>query len=702
MLKKVFRIYFPAFLLGMVILLEVFVFNFSSFHIMGKGYEESSLSLSDATVQGGVQTIDGNIEASENILKLEWTDINKPVGTVCLDFELEDAYSVEVQIDASDDTNSNYRKSIATKKMTESDKRSNTVILRMSGNVHNLCLSITIPDGGTFLLQRVTVNTPVDFGFSLLRVGLLFFVGIFVWYYLTNKAMQLPCSSNKRKFNFICNSITIGCLGFAVLMVGLYASDHSNGFGSEFCLTSGNQLTQELVDAFKHKQLHLLTQPSAELLEMENPYDWSARIKLGVSYLWDHCLYNGKYYSYYGIAPVLLLFLPYHLLTGYYFSTIFAILIFGCVGIIFLSGVYKLFINKFFPDLPLRLSVFGLLIFHMSSGIWYCFCAMKFYEIAQSAGFCFTVMGVYYLLKSNVIGKGHISVIRVAAGTTCLSLAVLSRPTTVVYCIVALIVIGLGLKKLICSQKNSSLGVIGFASKSKRNVVAYLFASFLPFVILGGLQMIYNYLRFDSFFDFGIQYSLTINDFTQSQFYMRFVSIGLYNYLFAAPIVTPEFPYVESAFQMLEANGYYFVANKYAVGIIWRVPPVLGLLFAPKALRLMKKENRLTAIMTVGSFSVIAPFIVLFSIWESGYGVRYAIDFTWEMIIGALAIVFFLYETGKNSGLRNYSSKIALLSVLPTAVINFALIYVFFMNEVNSPIANFIYNYLDSIFNFWF
>lgn len=702
MQKSKFNLSFPIVLFIVVFFLEIFVFNFSSFHLLSGNYTKLPLSLSAATVQGGVQTIDGNIDATENTITLEWIGINKPVGTVFLDFELLDTDSAELRIDASDDTNSNYRKSIASKKLVAIDERTHTVALRMSGNVHNLRLSVTISDGSSFCLQGVTVNSPIPFRLSLLRIGLLFSVGIFVWYYLTSKAMQLPCSNNKRKFNLICDSITLGCLVVAVLMVILYASDHSNGLYNEFFLTSGNQLTKELVDAFEHKQLHLLTQPSVELLEMENPYDWSARTELGVSYLWDHCLYNGKYYSYYGIAPVLLLFLPYHLLTGYYFSTIFAILIFSGVGIIFLSMVYKLFISKFFPDLPLRLSVFGLLILHMSSGIWYCFCAMNFYEIAQSAGFCFTVMGVYFLLKSNVIGKGLISKFSIAAGTTCLSLAVLSRPTTVVYCIVALIVICLGLKKLTGSQENSTSEVGGSASKRNKDIFTYLLASLLPFVILGGLQMIYNYLRFDSFFDFGIQYSLTINDFTQSQFYARFVSIGLYNYLFAPPIVSPEFPYVKSSFQMLEPNGYYFVANTYAVGIIWRVPAVLGLLLAPKALRRMKKENRIPAIMTVGSFSVVAPFIVLFSIWESGYGARYAIDFTWEMIIGALAVVFFLYQTGENNELRNYSSKIALWSVLPTAIINFALTYTFFMNEVNSPITVFVYNYLDSVFNFWF
>lgn len=38
--------------------------------------------------------------------------------------------------------------------------------------------------------------------------------------------------------------------------------------------------------------------------------------------------------------------------------------------------------------------------------------------------------------------------------------------------------------------------------------------------------MIYNYARFGSVFDFGIQYSLTINDFTAAQYHTHFVLIG--------------------------------------------------------------------------------------------------------------------------------------------------------------------------------
>lgn len=687
-LKTFSRLHFPILWLILVLLLEVFFFNFPSFHLVGGKYEKVSLPLTGAIVEGGEIAVDGSIEANAEKLTLEWNNINRPVGTVFLNMTLSDAVNAELRIDASDDTNAAYRYGIASAKLVSFDKRSHTVLLRMSGNVHDLRLSVTVPEGSSLHIDGVTVNSPMPFRFSLLRVGLFMLVGIFVWRYLAWKPMRLPCSQNKRRFDVICDSVTLICLIAALLMVCLYASSHSNGLASELRLTYGNQITQELVDAFEHGQVHLLTDPSKELLEMENPYDWSARKELGVSYLWDHCLYNGKYYSYYGIAPVLLLFLPYHLLTGYYFSTILSILIFGGIGICFLSMTYKVFIRKFFPNIPLRLAIFGLLTLHMSSGIWYCFCAMNFYEIAQSSGFCFVTMGAYFLLSANVIGDGRIAPVRIALATTCLSLAVLSRPTTVVYCIVSLIFLGFGLKKQLDAKKSK--------------IAVYLLSAIIPFALLGGLQMVYNYLRFDSFFDFGIQYSLTINDFTQSQYYGRFVSIGLYNYLLAPPIITPEFPYVSSNFQMLHPNGYYFRANAYATGLIWRVSPVLGLLPAPKALKKLQKEKRLPAILLIGSFSVIAPFIIMFSIWESGYGARYAIDFTWEILIGALAVIFYLYEKSENNGLRSLSSKIALWSLLPTAVINFALTYDFFMNEVNSSIALFICNYLNSIFNFWY
>ena len=49
---------------------------------------------------------------------------------------------------------------------------------------------------------------------------------------------------------------------------------------------------------------------------MKNPYDTIALQAAGIGYRADYAYHNGKYYVYFGIVPVLLLYLPYYLLTG--------------------------------------------------------------------------------------------------------------------------------------------------------------------------------------------------------------------------------------------------------------------------------------------------------------------------------------------------------------------------------------------------
>ena len=110
-------------------------------------------------------------------------------------------------------------------------------------------------------------------------------------------------------------------------------------FWSDFCCENGNQITEELVNALEKGHVYLDREVNEKLTGLDNPYDWSQRTKEIGSYPWDHLLYEGKYYSYYGIAP-LLIFIPYHLATGFYFPSVWAIWLFGCVGIYFLTRTY--------------------------------------------------------------------------------------------------------------------------------------------------------------------------------------------------------------------------------------------------------------------------------------------------------------------------------------------------------------------------
>ena len=79
------------------------------------------------------------------------------------------------------------------------------------------------------------------------------------------------------------------------------------------------------------------------LKDMDNPYDKGARDELqkqtGESYLFDVAYYEGHYYVYFGVLPVLLFYLPFYLFTGSSFPTAIGVLI-ACI--MFVLGVTAL------------------------------------------------------------------------------------------------------------------------------------------------------------------------------------------------------------------------------------------------------------------------------------------------------------------------------------------------------------------------
>jgi len=204
---------------------------------------------------------------------------------------------------------------------------------------------------------------------------------------------------------------------------------------------------------------------------------------------------------------------------------------------------------------------------------------------------------------------------------------------------------------------------------------AFFASALIPFIVIASIQVLYNFARFGSFFDFGIQYSLTINDFTKSQYHTDFVMIGLYNFLIAFPIIKPEFPYIFSNFSKLSVNGYYFAANYNAVGLFFRSLPMFGYFGTAKALRIMDKKQRLKFLLLVLPSCVIAPLIIIFSIWESGYGVRYCADFAWQMILGGCAVFYYLYINHYKAERQRLLQKFFVVAAVVAIFINFAMIY---------------------------
>ena len=648
--------------LAIVLVLEAVVLNFDCYHLWRGGYEEKELDLAAAGMNGFSAAADGYVSTGD-AATVEFTAVDQRVGIIRAEVETGN-YKVDYSIDFTDETNASYyiRSGLVKGSIYPEIEQTKYIVCDFSGKVGKFRINFSGLTDSPVTLKSVTLNVDYPAHFSIFRVLLILGGIAFVWLFRRSVNFRAPI----RKRDYTVKAVTALIIIAAVVIVILLGSIGMNP-SQDFKLTTGNQMTKELVDAFEEGRVELLAQPSEQLLQMENPYDWSARSEQGVSALWDHVLYEGKYYSYYGIGPVVLLFLPYHLITGFYFPSALAGMLFNVIALIFIGMTFYKLMKKLFGDIPLSMYTAALVMIYAACGVWYCTVLVNFYEIAQSSGFCFTALGAYFLVASNVIGDGEIRPSRAALSSLFLAIAVTCRPTTAVWCVAAVAFIVAGVMKLKREEK-----------PALKRYVVYLLCALLPFVVIGGVQMLYNHARFGSFTDFGIDYSLTINDFTKTEYHTQLAAIGFFDYLLAPPSFSGEFPYINTTLSTLGVNGYYFVATNNGAGLLYRALPMFFLFGAPFALKYVGKEKKIRTAVLFSIVAFVAPFVVIASIWESGYGVRYMMDFAWEMLVCALFVMFLFYRNLKGKDAKKIYEHILLISMFASVAVCVALTYSYY------------------------
>ena len=654
------------------------VMNFTPINRLLGGYEEQKLDLSRADGANITYNDDGTITLGEGYAELEFTGIDARVGSIGFDIDFGDSKKGgKVCADFADATSSYYRKNLT--RLTIGKNFDNVMVCNFSGDVSRLRFEISLDDYHSATLKGITLNQSISPMHIAEIVGLWFLValGLTILIYMIANPVgaRKKFSENRVGCARVAAFITAAAMVFTVCLTVTNVMKGWSTTHYSFTSQEGNQISKELVDAFEHHQVNLLEEPSEDLLKLDDPYEYvkrDAEVGSG-NFLWDHCFYNGKYYSYYGIGPVLALFLPYHLITGYYFPSGWATLMFSLIGILFLTKIYLAVIEKKFRDLPTNTVTAGLITLQLSSGIMFSAARPLFYELAIASGFMCVAIGAYLLMTSNILWDGKISYVRLGFASFFLGYAVLCRPTLAVYCIAALFFFAGGLKK----------ALDGLEKRQKtRTFFKYAAVALVPLGIIALGQMTYNYLRFDNPLDFGIQYSLTINDFTHAEFHWKYVLINMYAYLFNMPHFTPrKFTYLASSAERFGINGYTFFddagKNLVSVGIIYRALPMFAYLFSGKALQHVEKKKRVLPILLIGVTCILMPLVIIFSSWESGYAVRYNADFSWQMVIGALVVAFTLYKSIKSESTKKLVDLIFTFSTVVCVYVNIAQLIAF-------------------------
>jgi hypothetical protein len=244
--------------------------------------------------------------------------------------------------------------------------------------------------------------------------------------------------------------------------------------------------------AFLAGQLHLLVEPSPELLALPDPYDPRARAAIPNSYLFDSSLYKGRYYLYWGPAPAF-----YHaawrVLTGEALREDIAQVAAAAVSAVaFFAIVFRLR-ARYFPAaprwsawLPALAFAFGGLMLHLVG-------RPSVYHEAQQAAMAFLLPGLYALLVApDVAGWRRLGLLGICG--LLLGFAAASRITYAGASFGPAIVL--------------AAAVVQATPRARRAALADLASFGIPVGMIAAILLLYNYLRFDSPFEFGILLSL--------------------------------------------------------------------------------------------------------------------------------------------------------------------------------------------------
>jgi len=315
-------------------------------------------------------------------------------------------------------------------------------------------------------------------------------------------------------------------------------------------------------EAFINGQIDLLIKPSKELLRLENPYDRSLREKESVEYLWDVALYKGKYYQYYTVIPVVFIIVPFKLITGYYLTTFSISIMLLIITIVLISILFKMLLKRYCIKTSFFNLIISLITIILGTNLLYLIRADK-YEICELLALLNLTLSFIFILNIEQQKNKNTNII--LAGITT-GLLVISKPIYIFWYILIIPLI----IKILYKQYNKN------TKKYTKKIIIY----FLPIIILGILQMIYNYIRFDNILEFGQSYQLTVYDNRiLMQLSLPRILKGLVVNIFTMPIVNlKKFPFIfmmdnvqeiTTDFGSITFNAYPGVVGLLGVPILW-------------------------------------------------------------------------------------------------------------------------------------
>ncbi|MFA6620096.1 MAG: hypothetical protein WCS90_03080 [Bacilli bacterium] len=611
-----------------ILLVEIFLCNFKAYQNQGSSFSYAMSDCATTSLRADANKADDyTVTSREPTITVSGLSVS--VKTLYIDAAYDDDghYELDGTVSYLDGGRDSYY-SVASFSIVTTYEKSRYVQLDLPEGTTSLQVKITNAQPGDLItLKGFKINAKIPFDFSWVRIAVMAIPAYLIFFFLEMRRYKDFLSLHS-VIAPILRGMSLA-LSFGII---IFVMERGGWLANAFFQTSGSQVSQELVDAFLAGKVSLLTEPSSALIALTNPYNPASRY--GISVLWDHVYFNGHYYSYYGVTPVFLFYLPMHLMSGKYVFDAYGILIFSLIGTAALAFAYKRLLKAFFSDqkipLFLELAVYWILFF--ASGVLTNLTRPYFYEDATSSAFMCMSLALLNLAYAGFFdaGKSKLRWWLLGFSGFWIALAVLSRATMALYAVAFVVML------IVYHLRHKT-------ELDKKSAILLYVVAFVPMLPFAIFQCWYNKARFGSITDFGIEYSLTIADFKHMSFKPVNVIASLWNFLFSFPQVNWEnnhffLDYAPTKF----GSDFYFIEAGAAYGLFARVP----ILFVLPVLPFLKEgrdgKTRLLDGFGYGVPCVLIPLVIVALTWQSGYAPRYYSDFSVPLLL--LALLWFIHR----------------------------------------------------------
>ncbi|MBQ9274479.1 MAG: hypothetical protein IJ228_06655 [Succinivibrio sp.] len=665
----------------------------------------------------------------------------RPAGSVYIETYAASPRLTNFTLGISDSSNLKRQVPVATRTLNPGGTmRSTYFTFDAKGELSALTLNAE-PQGlqGGVLITRIIINAPPPVIFSVPRWALIFICLAILITCINCRAWEITAdfarSRMQRLMNFAVPAVAmLLCLLFFELVNPLHTNTAVLNIIGETAITltdadhtllrpfptsrdelKNTEAYTQLLDGFLKGHLYLDFPVDPALAALDNPYDPTQRAAANVKQYWDCAFFNNHYYIYFGLAPLLLTYLPIWMLTGKLPALALSALILGLLSILTVFTAIQALRKILLPRPPLLIYLLAESALLCSLGIYTLQLCVEHYVLPYLSLMC--SLGLFLTLLWSLPRQMSLNKQRAClfcAGIA-LVLVVMSRPL----CLPLALLLGappllyyLRLPRQTLTKGRSDGGWAADTGGSGPMLLPL--GSALPHlltpVIVGAVfTMWYNYARFGSILEFGQFYQLTLSDIRANSAApdLTLFKSALW-YFFLEPLnYVKNFPFVESASRLYtDHGGYLYLTSRLALlslplmwgsflillkpapvlrvsetqaaagGIFTPLSTVPGLWSAPDSAAPLRHVRLCFALTLL----LLIPLAYL-TLCNAGVCIRYAFDFTLPCGLVALFLIC-RYITWRPDPLSKLIYGLTLLLLAVTVVTGIFLPFTGDMNHV--------------------